>query len=440
MSSPRADRVVRYHWREPSSGVESMRGGERVIGQDMFHESWCRTPHNLRTDRTPPPWAGDLLRIARAAFVVDKDAVRSRTEDGWTRHLRLSAPVSEPDLWRGEPLRLLTALLETMTGDHWEVVVREPGHGLPVDQVLDNPDSEGPPEVALFSGGLDSLSWAARRATEESRTPLTLITFGESGAKTAQLAAIEAVRGLARRSRRTVYQHHFSQETRFKRRARSRRDSETSTRTRGFLYTATAIRVAAAEGTATVQTPENGQIALNPPLSAARSAACSTRSVHPRTLYLLNSLVAALGGGVTVENPLGLCTKGEVCLLALEAGLSAEDLEATVSCGRPPNNQPGRQTDLSCGRCWPCLVRRSGLHHALGTDRTPYWCQPWDGVKEAREDWVDLVRWLRYRFRMTDLIADTPFPPGEGRAAALDTIGRGRAELREWMTSLRVTF
>lgn len=101
MSSPRADRVVRYHWREPSSGVESMRGGERVIGQDMFHESWCRTPHNLRTDRTPPPWAGDLLRIARAAFVVDKDAVRSRTEDGWTRHLRLSAPVSEPDLWRG---------------------------------------------------------------------------------------------------------------------------------------------------------------------------------------------------------------------------------------------------------------------------------------------------------------------------------------------------
>lgn len=435
--SPRPGRVLRYYWREPSSGSNPWRNGQRVIGQDMFSESRFRTPDYL-LGRTPPPWAEDLLRIARAAFVVDKAALRGDADGGWTRDLSLSVPVDEPALWKGEPLDRLTRLLETMTGDRWDITLRGPTKWQPWTQTLEEPATGPPPEVALFSGGLDSLSWAAQRATKDPETPLILITFGEKVAKGAQEAAEAAVRDLARREQRRVQLHPRSQDVEIPGQRKGVRGNEDTTRTRALLYSAMAIRTAAGEGAATVQAPENGQIALNPPLSAARSAACSTRSVHPWTLHLLNALIAALDGGVTVKNPLGLLTKGEVCQAAREAGLNPEDLEATVSCGRSPKNQPGGQDDLSCGRCWPCLVRRAGLHYALGGDRSPYWREPSEAVGGAQEDWVDLVRWLRDDFCMADLIADTPLPSSVNRAEAFGVIARGRAELRAWLASLGV--
>ena len=61
-------------------------------------------------------------------------------------------------------------------------------------------------------------------------------------------------------------------------------------------------------GAPSVLLPENGQLAVNLPLTPSRPAACSTRSAHPRTLNLLNQLITALGGGVTVMNPLSAAT------------------------------------------------------------------------------------------------------------------------------------
>ncbi|MCX5428415.1 hypothetical protein OHU11_12075 [Streptomyces sp. NBC_00257] len=207
--------------------------------------------------------------------------------------------------------------------------------------------------------------------------------------------------------------------------------AERSSRPRGLLYAATAIRAAAANHADSVQVPENGQLALNPPLSAARSASLSTRSVHPRTLYLLNTVIRTVGGSVTVENPLAHLTKGEVCRAAVRAGLPLAVLAQGMCCGAPPRQRRGLPYD-NCGVCFPCLVRRSGLLARTGIDPTPYETTPRHPSlsTERAEHWRTLRIWLGRPYTMFDLIGDVPLPPGTSAANWLQVIESGRAELR----------
>ncbi|MFE4371856.1 7-cyano-7-deazaguanine synthase [Streptomyces sp. NPDC056835] len=369
-----------------------------------------------------PPWADDLHRIGRAVFAADKHARRDGTFDRWTRHMRLSVPVAAYERWlAARPL--LTSLLRTLTGDHWEVEFRAPGLATNVPFTFD-PDSRAA-EVALFSGGLDSLSWAARRATFRTSEELLLITFDEQNFGHLQESAYA---GIYRRRSRPVRRITLSQTVRIHDKGQA--DPERSTRSRGFLYAATAVRAAAAEGAPVAHIPENGQLSINPPLTPARAGACSTRSVHPWTLHLLNQLIAAVADGpvVHVYNPLAHLTKRQVCHSALDAGLAPADLAATLTCGTPPQHRPYGSNLANCGLCYPCVVRRAGL---LDMDDTPYESDPWDPRlnRDQTEHWRALLNWLDAPYTLRDLIADTPLPPGADPQATLAVITKGREEL-----------
>ncbi|MFI0814398.1 7-cyano-7-deazaguanine synthase [Streptomyces sp. NPDC021098] len=210
---------------------------------------------------------------------------------------------------------------------------------------------------------------------------------------------------------------------------------ELTTRSRGLLYAATAVHAAAAEHIPVVHLPENGQLALNPPLSAARAGACSTRSVHPWTLHHLNrviSEVAEPGAAIRVENPFATLTKGDVCAAARDAGLPQRVLEATLSCGAPPDRRPAGPALAHCGLCYPCLVRRSGLLYTFGEDHTPYAADPWDPALNAdrTRNWHALRRWLDTEWSMLDLVADAPLPHDAQPDQLLEVVERGREELR----------
>ncbi|MET8513889.1 7-cyano-7-deazaguanine synthase [Streptomyces sp. NPDC005077] len=214
----------------------------------------------------------------------------------------------------------------------------------------------------------------------------------------------------------------------------SGRKLEPSSRTRDLLYAAGAVRAAAAHGVDTVHVhvPENGQLALNPPLTPARAAACSTRSVHPWTLARLNVLVGAVAGprrAVRVANPWAWMTKGEVCKAGSDAGLSPADLEATLSCGKSPTKYC--RGPPNCGVCFPCLVRRSGLLYAHHADATVYQDKPWstDVSVERRRNWRALQQWLLSPYTFSDVLTDIPLPPDTDPAAAFDLIMKGRGEL-----------
>jgi hypothetical protein len=209
---------------------------------------------------------------------------------------------------------------------------------------------------------------------------------------------------------------------------------ERSSRSRGLLYIATAVYMAAAHGASRVHLPENGQLALNLPLAPGRLAACSTRSAHPRTLDLLNQLIAALGGDVMVANPFNGLTKGEVCDLALVAGLTSETLCATVSCGHPPHTRNANRL-FHCGHCYPCLVRRAGLHHALSADNTGYQHDPWrlPSNDSKVEDLYSLLLWLSKPLTNMELIADTPLPAGTNSVDVMPVQQRARRELTDFL-------
>ncbi|MGW6308260.1 7-cyano-7-deazaguanine synthase [Streptomyces niveus] len=412
---PRGDRPRDTRWTE--------------IGEEAFQEKERRITGRHHLPGPVPDWAEDLFRVARAAFIADKYVRRSGVRDRWTRRISLAVPVTEHERWQTEAVRThLTSLLQMLTGDLWNVDFR-PITGHQIEEAMIFPDDPRASEVALFSGGLDSLSWAATRSRADDPRPLLLVMFREIGLLRLQQGVYKSVQQLD--GPRPVMMLPMSQTPAGD---GSGLRLETSSRTRGLLYAAGAIRAATAHGVTTVHIPENGQVALNPPLTPARSAACSTRSVHPRTLDRLNSLLTAVGdagGEVRVVNPLAQLTKGEVCKAGRDAGLTSSDLESTLSCGKPPARRSGGPPIPNCGVCFPCLVRRSGLLHANGTDGTRYEALPWRAgpASERGTDWRALQRWLLGNYTLTDLLTDTPLPPSADPAGAFALISRGREEL-----------
>ncbi|MET7708961.1 7-cyano-7-deazaguanine synthase [Micromonospora sp. NPDC005413] len=407
-----------YHY--GARGRNSTEPMRDTIGWPLLGHADGRLQKLAEVPQDRPDWAQDLLQIARAAFLADKLSLRSRAVDGWTRRIDLSVEVISPDVWGPSALHLLTRLAETLSADRWTITVRPGAQRWPQQGRTTYADVE---EVALFSGGLDSTAWAAERA-KVAQGPLLLVSYFEPQWSRQQDRAFTMITSAARRD---IAQLKASQQVRLTRKL------EASARTRGLLYLATAIYLAAAHGVSQVTVPENGQLAINPPLTPARVAACSTKSVHPGTLHLLNSLIEALGGAVTVTNPYLHLTKGQVCQRALIAGLSPTALtHSTVSCGHPPRNRPDAR-HYHCGHCYPCLIRQSGLLAALGNDSTPYKTDVWrlGDREDAATDRRALQRWLCHPFSVRDLTTDTPLPSNIDPSPLLDVVESGRVELRQ---------
>jgi 7-cyano-7-deazaguanine synthase in queuosine biosynthesis len=284
--------------------------------------------------------------------------------------------------------------------------------------------------VVLLSGGLDSAACALDLASRGDQR-MYLLSFYLDRHDGPQQAVLREVRHFVGASVR----HGWANPKVRKSRENSKRSksSEDSNRSRGLLFATAGVLVAAASGVTTVQMPENGQMAINPSLTPARPAACSTKSVHPWVLWQLNRLIEAIGGDVQVVNPFLYLTKGEVCGIAYDAlrrgnGSDADGvLAATISCGNRSVNRPRHN---HCGYCFPCLVRRAGLRAALGTDPTTYATALQDLTKRRRKDLDDLLWWLETPFTTRDLLAEAPLPPDVDVDRLMHMLCRGREELR----------
>ena len=401
--------------------------GWEPLSQKQFLET-AELVKSLPAPAGPGPvWAQDLLQIARAMYLVDKRAARNAALDGWTRTIHLVVQLVAPDLWRGQPQHLLEELLRTLTGDIWHLTFQSGAAEHPGTQgrLINDWRAE---ETALFSAGLDSTAYAAERAGV-SGGPMLLIAYCDSKLQKRQAATYRAIE---RTAERPIHLQQTRQTVR-----RNAGDLEQSTRSRGLLFLATAIYAAAAHNCDTVAIPENGQLAINPPLSPGRLGACSTRSVHPRTIDLTNQTLSAIGAPVTVTNPFLHLTKGEVCRRGLDAGLTPAALFDTVSCGHPPLNYRGGSF-FHCGYCYPCLVRQSGLWHAMHRDDTPYQRQFWNLPPrgDTHADLRALQHWLDTEFTTRDLIADMRLPGPVTPNSLMPVLLRGRDELRAMLDEL----
>jgi hypothetical protein len=387
------------------------------LSENDFRDRHDRLDELMDLAGAAPDWAFDLLRLARAVYVVDKRYLRAHTQDGWTRRMELAVHLVTPERWAASVLDRVAALLNGLTGDLWTVTVL--GGATPQRPRLHFGTAGA---VTLFSGGLDSTAYAAHLARTRGDDRLLFVAFDDMLHETQrQIADAMGQREALKQVGQTV----------------SSGPLESSSRSRGLLYLASAVCVAAANKLDRVTVPENGQLAVNPPFTSARPSALSTRSVHPWTLALVNQIIDDIGGDVRVINPLLHHTKGEVCALALESGLDHRTLGKTISCGSPRNNKRFSGY-FNCGYCYPCLLRRSGLRHAIGDDPTEYSFDLAELTVEATNsrDLRALMHWLSRPFEARDLIADSPFPADVPPPAVLPVIRRGRHELAKMIESL----
>lgn len=167
--SGKTDPYVSYSWLSHPD-AKAPRCSWQPLSDAMYWERPSRAPERRPLLGTAPEWADDLQRIARAVYAADRCTRRDKSFDRWTRHIRLSVPVATPDRWH-VALPHVTSLLETTTGDLWAIKFEDMDTNLP-QLPLPFSFDDFAHEVALFSDGLDSLSWAAQRATVRTRSAL----------------------------------------------------------------------------------------------------------------------------------------------------------------------------------------------------------------------------------------------------------------------------
>ncbi len=369
---------------------------------------------------SPTSPAIDLYRMAAAVYAADARILRGSAFDRWTRDMVLHLPVGDLAAW--ERVRTpLVGLLQFLTGDRWELVLR-PG-APPRPPVVRRRTASPAPDigaVALLSGGLDSFVGALDAVAEGQR--LLLVSHNATGPARFSSGAQDAVVGAVGQVAGWPVPHlkmTVSPPPRVK-----GIDGEASQRSRSILFIALGALVASAYPAGTpLLVAENGFISLNVPLTYGRLGSLSTRTTHPHTLALMREVVAGLGLAVPLETPYRFMTKGQMLIGTRAPDVLAATIHETNSCARPNDrNASAARPQAHCGYCVPCIVRRAAMQRAgldesaryrydVGTERAALLGSP-DRRKDLWAFEMALARAER-RATVTDVLRAGPLPgPG----------------------------
>jgi len=382
------------------------------------------------------PLGVDNLIVASAVFALDRLVPRWTAPDAWTRSFDVSIPVSELGSWNAISSDLAAAL-RFLTGDSWRLHFArrskdpfESEYRSKKLRVADVGVSQ------LFSGGLDSYA-AAISTLNSSAAPVLLIGHQDQpGAPAAQARLVARFEGHSR------YQGRAHLRTiRLGPSGHGLRES--SSRSRSLLFIALDLYAVRALGLSfPVIVPENGFIAINPPLTLARLGASSTRTTHPHFIASLQEVWRKVGIDHVIQNPWELQTKGELLASCSDVSLLLAGAADSVSCAHAGRRAHWvRREARNCGYCWPCLIRRASLHHVNSDHGHEYGLDVLRGElplhRASAADMRALLAALRndhsdHEIRARVLLAG-PLP-GD-RVRYLDVVKRGLAELRKWVSA-----
>ena len=320
----------------------------------------------------------NFLLLASGVWAADKLVERSLQPDAWTRQFLVDIPTTAD--WAGFAPGL-APLLNFLTGDAWTIRTREAQVNLDLAGIW--PHEWQPTAAALFSGGLDSLTGAIDLLEEGHR--LVLVSHYDYG----QLAATQQTLAAALTEHYGPDRlHHLGVRVQFE-------GPELTLRSRSLLYLALDLTAATAfPGSLPLFIPENGWIALNPPLTLNRLGTYSTRTTHPHFLRELGDFWRQIGICQKLVNPYQDLTKGEMLAQCRNPRLLAKLAPLSISCARPVAGRWQKAPSGACGYCYPCLVRRAALHR-LG----------WDQSQDYRADVLAGKELLRHRVKGRNLRA-----------------------------------
>lgn len=316
----------------------------------------------------PTEVAVDLMVLAAHVYAADTRISRaSEAEDSWTREIRLVVPVTAPSIWYGAAIEL-KRLLDFLTGDRWTVDFRERPTKFSTLVTAPKADLLTVPfdDVALFSGGLDSLIGAID-ALKGGRQSLLVSHAGEGLVSKAQDQCYEGLKA--------AFPSHRLERLRlwmnFDSNLVEGVGSENSTRGRSFLFFA--LGVAAGSGLRRpfkLRVSENGLIALNVPLDPLRLGALSTRTTHPFYMHRWDNVLELVGISGELHNAYWDKTKGEMARECADPALLKQLVPLSMSCSHPAAGRWRGKPQGHCGYCLPCLIRRAALHNL--NDGTQY--------------------------------------------------------------------
>jgi len=309
-----------------------------------------------RAKMNPSQRAWDLLSLALAVVAVDYAGHRTASADGWTRQLEIAVAVSDPTFWNSQAA-LVEQMLSFLTTDVWRVQFLGGGFAPATNTPAPSSTEDC---VVLLSGGLDSLIGAIDLAAA-GRRPVAVSHIVRGDKAKQMLFASRLVPG---GTRLLQFNHNVYVP-----------NSETppSQRSRSMAFFAYGVLAATTLDRYKDTLPislyvcENGFIGVNPPLTGSRLGSLSTRTTHPLVFALFQDLLNAAQISVQLVNPYRQKTKGEMLIGCANQSLLDELASSSTSCGR--YKQFGYQ---HCGRCVPCLIRRSAFLRAGRADNTKY--------------------------------------------------------------------
>jgi 7-cyano-7-deazaguanine synthase in queuosine biosynthesis len=314
----------------------------------------------------------DCVDLAVAVAVADRLSIRKADRPC---RIHISLPTRHPEVF-GRPhlLKQLQNMLYWYTHDHWSFAFparSRYGRFAERQPSLFPPFPDQPIEVALWSGGLDSLAGVYHNLKLTSSTHYVLLGTGANTIiHNTQQRVARLVEDLFP-GRTTLVQLPYQLD------GTKDQQKHSLQRARGFVFLLLGAVCASLEGQQTLSVYENGIGAINLPFCDAEVGLDHSLSVHPVSLLRMGELVTCvLGTPFAFRNPLLFQTKAQMCEALATSSAFSRLVSSTFTCDRPHREHP-----MQCGYCSSCLLRRQALAALDVEDPTPYTAttEPLDG-------------------------------------------------------------
>ena len=309
----------------------------------------------------------DLLEIASYTFCGDRLTSRGTAyqehHDSWTRKLKFMIKVRDVDFWTGPVQNIITELLAFATGDAEITYEFQAKNGDMQCSLFDSGEfafpSDTKTKIALFSGGLDSLSGAVD-ILESTQDSLCLVSHdsGNTGTHRTQKKLIGALQEKFGENRIAHYPFVC------KLKISENKAVEETQRSRIFLYSSIAFTLATTYQLDYFYIFENGVTSLNFPKRQDMNRGRASRTTHPKTIHLLERLFSTISEAkFQIVTPFYNKTKADIVKILLNSS-QGDLISSSVSCAHTRMNS---RTATHCGCCNQCVDRRiatfaSGLH------------------------------------------------------------------------------
>lgn len=349
-----------------------------------------------------PSLAADLVDLAGAIYTSDWLSPR---KDRRTYDIHISLPLRNSDIFnRDSTLTCLQSLLWNYSKDRWHFEFKprcKPGRLVETCRKLNLSGLNNSVEVALWSGGLDSLAGLYNRIINETSAEFILFGSGSNNfIKGKQQEIADAVRqNFLYRIRLIQLPIEFGYPDKHK------PPTNDLFRTRGFTFKLLGAVCAYLEGQRTLHIYENGFGAINLPYRLSEIGRDHTRSVHPISLLGMGDFVSkVLEVSFVCDNPFLFWTKAQMCEVLVKEKATNLIFETVTCDGR--HRQAGQPSQ--CGYCSSCLLRRVALAAAQIEDQTQYVIT--HGTQPSKKSYKDHFTAMQFQVEKLQSILNSKHP------------------------------